>query len=445
VIKRPNLSFQADLNYDKFLRRFKREGEALANVQIPNIVRILDFLEIDHMPCLVMNFVNGETLEEYVCHRGCMPESDALLLFQTLTTALEALHQRNIIHCDIHPGNIMVQLDGEPMLIDFGSVKLLYPTTSTVTTTYNEDYSPYEQGHQSDDDFVAKPNWDVYSLAASMFFAVTGKKPVSAISRKIHGDTLRSPKKIKPDLSNRLDKMIMNGMVLEGSERPKSIVEWKYSLNNNILKLVEKLFFQLRGLCLIALAYLSSGVLVGSYVTTKDNNSFYSSVLVAIGGSVGSSFIAASAVKNKADSQKISISISTIAFLLFAYVLGGILSFTLIGALAGSILFTFTRYPSKKDSLTWLITFIFIGALFIGGITGYIMGGSIPQVLLFCVLTSISLFSMITGYHFSRTALPKSREDIQILLEYLTLSMISVFIGIILGLVLKFRGIINFP
>ncbi len=69
VIKRPNLSFEADRDYNKFLRRFKREGQVLAQVQIPNIVRVIEFTEIEGMPCLVMDFVAGETLNECIRRR----------------------------------------------------------------------------------------------------------------------------------------------------------------------------------------------------------------------------------------------------------------------------------------------------------------------------------------------------------------------------------------
>lgn len=76
--------FEKDRDYDKFLRRFKREGQVLAQVQIPNIVRVIEFTEIDGMPCLVMDFVAGETLNECIRLRGYIPEDEAVKLFQKL-------------------------------------------------------------------------------------------------------------------------------------------------------------------------------------------------------------------------------------------------------------------------------------------------------------------------------------------------------------------------
>ncbi len=221
VIKRPNLSFEADRDYDKFLRRFKREAQVLAQVQIPNIVRVIEFIEIEGMPCLVMDFVAGETLNECIRRRQFIPEDEALQLFQKLAIAVENLHQQGIIHCDIHPGNIIVQPNSEPMLIDFGSTKLLHPTTWTVTTTVNKDFGPYEQMAESDDNILgSQPTWDIYSLAANMYFAVTGQKPMPAISRKLYGDGLKSPKELKPELSDELNRVILQGMALEMKNRP---------------------------------------------------------------------------------------------------------------------------------------------------------------------------------------------------------------------------------
>jgi serine/threonine protein kinase len=227
VIKRPNLSFEKDRDYDKFLRRFKREGQVLAQVQIPNIVRVIEFTEIGGMPCLVMDFVDGETLNECIRRRKSIPENEAWQLFQKLASAVEALHQKGIIHCDIHPGNIIVQPNGEPMLIDFGSTKLLHPTTWTVTTTVNKDFGPYEQIAESAENALgSQPAWDIYSLAANMFFAVTGQKPMSAISRKLYGDGLKAPKELKPGLTDRLNRMILQGMALEAKDRSSSVAIW---------------------------------------------------------------------------------------------------------------------------------------------------------------------------------------------------------------------------
>jgi serine/threonine protein kinase len=438
VIKRPNLSFEADRDYDKFLRRFKREGQVLAQVQISHIVRVIEFTEIDGMPCLVMDFVAGETLNECILRRGSIPEAEVWQLFNKLAAALHALHEQGIIHCDIHPGNIIVQPNGEPMLIDFGSTKLLHPTTWTVTTTVNKDFSPYEQMAGPDENNLsAQTAWDIYSLAANMFFAVTGEKPLPANSRKMFGDSLKAPKRLKPDLSRRLNEIIMKGLSLEKSDRPKSIKEWKDSLDNKRLKSIRTLFAQSKGLFLVALAYLLSSVPVGVYVIARDSYSTIP-VFVCIGGAIGSSIIASDIVENRFDSQKLSITISITANLSFAYTLGGVLASVSIGALVGAIFFAFTKYPSKKYSLIRLAIFIFTGALLIGGVSGYLMKGTIQQILSYSVFTSFNLFLMVTGYHFSRISISRSRRTMSIFVDYMVSSLLSILVGVLFGILLRF-------
>jgi serine/threonine protein kinase len=232
VIKRPNATFQADRDYAKFLRRFTREGQVLAETQTPNVVRIIDFCVIEEMPCLIMEFVEGETLYTYIRNRYFIPEKEACNLFQKLAVALDTLHQKEIIHCDIHPGNIIIQLNGEPILIDFGSTKLLNPSTWTVTTTFNDFFSSYEQIYEaaSDSNSNPKTTWDIYSLSACMYFSVTGERPLSALARNSK-DRLKSPRKIKPELTNRINKTILKGMACKARNRHSSIKLWARSLD----------------------------------------------------------------------------------------------------------------------------------------------------------------------------------------------------------------------
>ena len=166
VIKAPNRELERDQDYDKFTRRFRREGEALAKITHPHVVQVIELFQEEKIPCLVLAYIEGETLNECIRQRGAIAEAEAVAIFRKLAMALQTLHQAGLIHCDVHPGNIMLrQGDQEPILIDFGSAKLLQPNTYTVTTTVNEGYAPYEQRRKD-----AEPNakWDVYGLTATL-------------------------------------------------------------------------------------------------------------------------------------------------------------------------------------------------------------------------------------------------------------------------------------
>ena len=106
MIKTPNRQYQADQEYDKFVRRFQREGQVLAKISHPNIVQVIDFFQEAGVPCLVMAYVDGETLNERIHNQGQLSENEAVEIFRKLAAALQRVHQEDVIHCDIHPANM---------------------------------------------------------------------------------------------------------------------------------------------------------------------------------------------------------------------------------------------------------------------------------------------------------------------------------------------------
>lgn len=228
VIKTPNRQFQNDQDYEQFVRRFKREGQALSKVNHSNVVQVIEYFQEAGIPCLVMAYVKGETLNERIRNKGRLSPDEAVKCFRKIAEALHTLHQRGLIHCDVHPGNIILRSDGEPMLIDFGSAKLLQPGTFTVTTTVNESFAPYEQSNKEND---PKPTLDVYALAATLYFAVTGQKPQASMSRKMFGDKLQSPQQLHEEIQGWLNQAILKGLALESNDRPASMQVWMGSLH----------------------------------------------------------------------------------------------------------------------------------------------------------------------------------------------------------------------
>ncbi|MGB0562454.1 MAG: serine/threonine protein kinase [Spirulinaceae cyanobacterium] len=223
VIKAPNEIYARDQDYEKFIRRFQREGQALAKIKYPNVVQVIDFYDGPGIPYLVMDYVEGKTLSELVRNHGKFSQDEAVQFCRTIAQTLYELHKRGIIHCDLHPGNIILESSGKPVLIDFGSAKFLQPTTFTVTTTVNENYAPYEQRKK---DSQPEPQWDVYALAATLYFTVTGQKPESAYDRKLFEVKLKSPRQYYPELSQWINDAILQGMALESKERTASMQAW---------------------------------------------------------------------------------------------------------------------------------------------------------------------------------------------------------------------------
>ena len=218
VIKTPKKELESDSEYERFKRRFQREGQSLAKISHPNVVQIISSFEEEGLPCLVMAYITGQSLHEQILNTGPIPQETAVKYFLQLAEALDYAHQVGVVHCDIHPGNIILQSGNKPVLIDFGSAKLLQPSAVTVTTTINDAFCPHEQGRSE-----AQVTLDVYGLAATLYFAVTGQKPLKSIDRKFYGDTLIRPKRLVKQIDDCLEKAILAGMAIDAENRPASM------------------------------------------------------------------------------------------------------------------------------------------------------------------------------------------------------------------------------
>jgi serine/threonine-protein kinase len=233
VIKTPDILQKRDTEYEDYVRQFEAEGRKLAKFsQTPHahIVRISDFFTEGQVPCLVMDFIQGQTLMERVKTQGKLSEAECLKYIRQIGSALEAVHQAGMVHRDAHPGNIMIQPNGNAILIDFGIAKEIIPAGSSSTDyAANPSFAPYEQiygGSKAN----RQPSVDIYALAASFYYAVTGQKPTPSMERRLDNRPLTSPKEISPNLSDHLNTAITLGMALEKENRPQSMSDWLQQL-----------------------------------------------------------------------------------------------------------------------------------------------------------------------------------------------------------------------
>ncbi|MDZ8029592.1 serine/threonine-protein kinase [Nostoc sp. DedSLP04] len=226
VIKTPNEYLSHDPEYEKYIERFIQEGRTLARLSEdphPHIVGVIDLFQEGATHCLVMDFVEGENLFEAVKRRGALPEAEILPCICQIGEALSVVHQAGLVHRDAHPGNIMVRRNGKAVLIDFGIAKELLPKTlSSKGIAGNEGFAPYEQMSRGS----REPTVDVYCLAATLYYAVTGQRPTTSLARKLDNASLKSPKQISPSISDQLNKAILKGMALEAKDRPQLMQAW---------------------------------------------------------------------------------------------------------------------------------------------------------------------------------------------------------------------------
>ncbi|OKH39938.1 serine/threonine protein kinase [Nostoc calcicola FACHB-389] len=226
VIKTPNEYLSHDPEYEKYIERFIQEGRILALLSQdphPHIVGVIDLFKEGSIHCLVMDFVPGENLFEIVRRRGTLPEAEIVPCICQIGEALAVVHKAGLVHRDAHPGNIMLRSNDKAVLIDFGIAKELLPKTlSSTGNAGNRGFAPYEQMTRGS----REPTVDVYCLAATLYYAVTGQNPTTSLARRVDDVPLTPPKQIISGISDQLNKAILKGMALEAKDRPQSMQVW---------------------------------------------------------------------------------------------------------------------------------------------------------------------------------------------------------------------------
>jgi serine/threonine-protein kinase len=170
---------RSTLSQREMIRRFEAERSLLATLQHPNIAQLIDAGTTDDaMPYLIMEFVDGKRIDEY-CDEHQLSIAGRLSLFQVVCAAVRFAHQHLVVHRDIKPGNILVDADGTPKLLDFGIAKLLSEEgapderTRTGLGFMTPDYASPEQLRGERATTVS----DVYALGMLLYKLLTGQKP----------------------------------------------------------------------------------------------------------------------------------------------------------------------------------------------------------------------------------------------------------------------------
>ena len=158
--------------FDKGTEKFYSEAEMVAQFNgNPNIVGVYDYFRANNTVYLIMEYLNGVTLKNYVKKHGKITDGQALFVMDKIAAALSITHSAGVLHRDISPDNIMVCLDGKIKLIDFGAARqIMAESSSNLTVVMKPGYTPIEQytkkGRQG--------AWtDIYALGASIYFAMT--------------------------------------------------------------------------------------------------------------------------------------------------------------------------------------------------------------------------------------------------------------------------------
>lgn len=213
-------------NDEEFIKRFNREAQSATSLAHPNIVSIYDVGEDGDIYYIVMEYVEGMTLKQYIQKNDPIPIETALDIMKQITAAISHAHQNGIIHRDIKPQNILIDHDGHIKITDFGIAIALSATNITQTNAVlgSVHYLSPEQARGG----MANKKSDIYSLGIVMFELFTGRLPFygeSAISialKHLQSET-PSPKRWNPDIPQSVENIILKATAKDSFYRYESV------------------------------------------------------------------------------------------------------------------------------------------------------------------------------------------------------------------------------
>ncbi len=207
--------------FTKNKEKFLSEARVLARFyEEPGIVGVRDFCEENGTAYIIMDFLDGVTLKDYLEQKGRLAPADAVALLMPVMRSLERVHADGIIHRDISPDNIMVLPDGRTKLLDFGAARAVSQTDiKSLSVILKPGYAPEEQyrskGHQG-------PWTDVYALAATLYRCIVGQAPDDAMER-MYRDLLPAPAATEAACPVAISNVIMKGLAVRQPDRYQDV------------------------------------------------------------------------------------------------------------------------------------------------------------------------------------------------------------------------------
>ncbi len=211
-------------------KKFLLEAEMIAKFSAhPNIVHVSDYFELNETAYMVMEYLDGLDLLQYVKSQPNkrMSAKELIPLVLEICKALAKIHESGIIHRDIAPDNIKITSDGRVKLLDFGAARATSnKDVNSFTVVVKPGYAPPEQYMKTS---KSGPWTDIYALCATMYRALTGKKPAEASDRRSE-ECLVKPRELNPDIPIWLEQVILRGMAIEPENRFRNVKQLENAL-----------------------------------------------------------------------------------------------------------------------------------------------------------------------------------------------------------------------
>ena len=208
--------YQTDFMFG--MEKFLSEAKMLARFRHPNIVRIMNFFQENNTAYLVMEYLEGESLSDYLAKVGTMTVPDAVEIFLPVLNGLSHIHSEGVLHRDIKPSNIYLTNTGQAILLDFGSSRhSLGERSQNLTALVSSGFAPWEQYHRK-----GQGTWtDVYACAATLYVMLAGKVPPDGTERLIDDDIV-SLQELMPKSDEKVLATVMQGLAVNPENRQQT-------------------------------------------------------------------------------------------------------------------------------------------------------------------------------------------------------------------------------
>lgn len=219
--------------YEYGLNKFLQEAQTLAQFEgHPNIVSVRDYFKANSTAYFVMSYVEGITLKEYLVDSGdILPVEEALMIIAPVLDALREVHGVQILHRDISPDNIYINRRGQVILLDFGAARqAISDKGRSLSIILKPGYAPEEQYRVHGDQ---GPWTDIYSVAATLYRAITGQMPPESLER-LSEDKLVPPSKLGIIITPNREAALLKALSVKSRDRYQSVDEFQGALLQSV-------------------------------------------------------------------------------------------------------------------------------------------------------------------------------------------------------------------
>ena len=220
-----------------FVKKFNIEAQAAAGLSHPNIVNIYDVVNENNMHFIVMELIEGITLKDYIASKGMLDIKEAINIALQVAKGLECAHERNIVHRDVKPQNIIISVDGTVKVADFGIAKATTEETINAFALGSVHYISPEQAKGAYTDIRS----DIYSLGVSLYEMISGRVPFNgenavAVALAHVEEVVTPPSIYNSKISPELETIVLKCMQKSPDRRYQNLKELIRELQNLLIQ-----------------------------------------------------------------------------------------------------------------------------------------------------------------------------------------------------------------